>query len=350
MSDKWDGSDGSQGISRRDFIKIAAAAGLLAGCSPTQQSPATLVPTVAPTAALAPTDTPQPLQKVPGRIVRARHAGVWEGETLAAEALRQMLDVSIAKLTGIDDPGAVWAALFDSGERIAIKVNTVRDGIYWTHVPLVMAVTKRLQEVGVPAEQIVVFDRTTTELRTAGYPLNKDGPGVRCCGTDGSYTGGWRIMDTNIRLSNALLDCDALINIPLLKAHVLSGLSFALKNHYGTLNNPENFHIRIGQAMAELNALELIRDRTRLIVGDALTICTTYDWRDAVAGDSILMSFDPVAHDLAGLQVLAQAMDAEGVDRTAATNMGSRCLREAAELGLGVGDPNSIEWLELNLG
>ena len=90
---------------RMAAIRMAAAAGLLAGCSPTQQPTAMPGPTIAPTDTPAPTSAPQPLTRVPGRVVRARHAGVWNDDVLVEEALRQMLDASIAKLTGIDDAG-----------------------------------------------------------------------------------------------------------------------------------------------------------------------------------------------------------------------------------------------------
>ena len=357
MSNERNCNDSSlpRGISRRDFLKIAAAAGLLAGCSPIQQPDAPPVlsqvegPTSAPTATPVPTSPPQPLKKVPGRVVRARHAGVWEGDRLATDALRQMLDASIARLTGMENAGTAWAALFDPGEQIAIKVNTIQTSDYWTHVPLVLAVTECLQDAGVPAEKIVIFDRATAELRDANYPINQDGPGVRCYGTDDNYTAGWTIVDTDIMLSDILLNCDALINIPVLKAHDLSGFTFAMKNHYGTFNKPQNFHRQVPRAIAELNALQPIRDRTRLIIGDALTACTL-GWHSAVIGDSILASFDPVAHDLVGLQVLSQAMASNGVDPISAKSMGYRCLEQGAELGLGINEPDSIQWLEMNLG
>jgi hypothetical protein len=94
-----------------------------------------------------------------------------------------------------------------------------------------MAIAERLQEAGLPAGQIVIYDRRSNELTGAGYAVNKDGPGVRCYGTDGSSTSGWTIMDTDVGLSDILLDCDALINVPILKQHDWSGFSFAMKNH-----------------------------------------------------------------------------------------------------------------------
>jgi hypothetical protein len=362
-----------RGISRREFIKLAATAGLLAGCRPAQQLTATpahpptatatslpahtATPTTAPTveptatATIAPTVTPTsaPPAKL-GRVIRARHTGVWDGEKLAPEAIRQMLDASITELTGLNDAIEAWASLFDPGERIAIKVNTIRGSSFWTHVPLVMAVTERLQETGVPAEQIVIFDRDTGELEAAGFPINRDGAGVRCYGTDtgDNYVAGWTVMESNIGFSNILLDCDALINMPILKQHGYSGISFAMKNHYGTFERPWELHHRIEHALPELNALQPIKERTRLIIGDVLTV-VKQDWSSAITGDSIVMSFDPVAHDTIGLQLCEEALASEGLDSRVARSV-TPWLELGAELGLGINDPDSIDLVDITLG
>jgi hypothetical protein len=345
-----DDSSRPLGVSRRDFLRIAAAAGLLAGCSPTQKPEVrpTSLPTVLPTTTPAPVDTPELTTSGPSKVVHT-HAGVWDGDTLAPDPIRQMLDVSIRELTGLDDAKAAWATLFDPGERIAIKVNTIQSSSYWTHVPLVMAVTESLQNMGIPAEQIVIFDRSTGELRNSGYPVNQDGPGVRCYGTDGNFTPGWTLLDTDIMLSDILLNCDALINMPVLKGHTVSGCTFAMKNHYGTFDNAPRFHRPIGPAIAGLNALEPIRDRTRLIIGDMLTICTQ-NWSKATTGDSILMSRDPVAHDAIGVQVLGEVITSQGRSATGMMNTAIQWLENGTELGLGIHDLDNIEWVELNLG
>ncbi len=284
-----------------------------------------------------------------GRVVHARHPGLWAGEALAPEAMRQTLDSAIATLTGLDDADAAWAHLFDPQERIAIKVNAISGSSFHTHVALAMAVAERLQQTGVPAEQIIIFDRYTAELEGAGYPINRDGPGVRCYGTDQNYTAGWKIMDTDVGLTQILLECDALINIPIIKQHSIAGISFAMKNHYGTFNRPGSFHEdRIARGMAELNALPPIKDRTRLIIGDALAI-TTRGWHTGVRGDSILMSFDPVAHDSVGLQFYTQVITSEGLNPERATHLAMGWLTNGADMGLGVNDLNSIDLIEVNL-
>ncbi len=367
-----------RGISRREFLKVAAAAGLLAACSPapapaptpTSAPPAptaTSAPAPAPTATPAPTVAPAPAAAsgvarpdvikfypdVTSKVVRARHSGVWSGETLEPKAIRQMLDASITKLTGLNDAKEAWLALFKPTEKIAIKVNAFRNSVIFTHVPLVTAVTDSLVEAGIPAEQIVVFDFWTTELETAGFTINQDGPGVRCYGTEKDYTKGFKVGRVNTELSNILLNSDALINIPVLKSHMISGISFAMKNHYGTVMNPEGLH-SVGACIPGLNALPDIKDRTRLIIGDVLQANVKYGyswpyWKADYTGDSILMSFDPLAHDTVGFQMLSQLVTESGEDPKALTAMAKPCLEGAAKAGLGAYDPANFELTEVKV-
>ncbi len=365
-------------ISRRDFLKIAATTALVASCSPATP-PAT--PTPAPTATATPTEipptrTPRPtptLIPVPttdvqkpdliktypakkSKVIQTRHAGVWDDDALSPEALRAMLAASITALTGINDARQAWSALFKPEERVAIKVNAFRNSLIWTHMPLVTAVTHALQEAGIPAENIVIFDYYTSELENVGYTLNRDGPGVRCYGTDRDYTRGWQIVGSTIELSDVLLGCDALINMPVLKSHRITGLTFAMKNHYGTLSTPQSFHSgdRRDMGMPELNALPPIKDHTRLIIGDILEAClkpkNAYpyweaDWR----GDEILMSFDPVAHDTVGLQRLTDLMTTKEINAEFATQRAMPWLENGEKIGLGAHAPENIDIMPIAL-
>jgi hypothetical protein len=291
----------------------------------------------------------------PSKVVHTHHAGVWNGENLVPEAIRQMLDASITALTGLSDATAAWAALFAPDEQIAIKVNAFSLSPFWTHVPLVVGVTECLQRAGVAPEQIVIFDRSTGDLENAGFAINRNGPGVRCYGPgfvswDGVDLAGWKVAGLSVQLSEILLNCDALINVPILKAHDLSGISFAMKNHYGTLDRPVDFHFgeRIQRGIAELNALPLIKDRTRLIIGDVLEIVEPL-WESAVLGDSTLMSFDPVAHDAIGLRLFRETEASEGRNAEAAVHLASPWLANGAALGLGTDDPDQIDCVEVTL-
>jgi hypothetical protein len=289
---------------------------------------------------------------VPSRVVHAHHGGVWDGGALQPEALRQMLDYSVAQLTGLNDALAAWKALFAPDERIAIKVNTLQyGGKYWTHVPLVTAVIGRLQAAGVAAEQIVIYDKRSSDLEGGGFAINKDGAGVRCYGNDLEYETKWKIGNTDVGLSKIMLSCDALIDMPILKTHTMdgAGMSFALKNHYGTFDRPESFHGgRIPDGISGVNALAPVKDRTRLIIGDALKIVKN-EWISAFDGDFITMSFDPVANDVMGLKVLNETQAANGIDPEPTRQLASKYLSKAADLGVGTNQMENIEFLEARL-
>jgi hypothetical protein len=370
----------SGGLSRRQFIRLAAAAGLLAACSPLPQPTAapasaptpapqaadTPLPsaqpplgtaTAHPTATAIPTATPKavwhpPLVKIypdgPSKIVRARHSGVWSGETMNPDALRQMLDAAITKLTGLNDAREAWAALFKPTEKIALKVNSISGQS--SHVAMALAVADRLQNAGIPAGQITIYDRYSLELESADYTINQTGPGVRCYGTDSAYEGSWKLTDGDVKLSRILLDCDALINLPLLKAATGPGISFSMKNHYGSFNAPALFHDdKFERGIPELNALAPIKDRTRLIIGDILTP-KTHRGGDGynVIGlkDTILVGFDPVAMDTLGLKLASDELTATGKNPKMNSVQATPWLEHGAKIGLGTNDLSNVSLVE----
>ena len=81
------------GMSRRQFIKLAAMTGLLAGCRPIRQLVAT--PTSTPITGMRP--------DARNKVVRARHNGVWDGDTLM--------------------PEAIWLRMAESGRSMPIMVT-----------------------------------------------------------------------------------------------------------------------------------------------------------------------------------------------------------------------------------
>lgn len=378
-------------LSRRSMLKIsgAAAAGVLlsaTGCAPAapqtaiEQSPlptAAEKPTLAPAAAQAatatnppstptekPTLAPPPVDKTyrrpeiikfhpdaKSRVVRASDPAAWNGDALAPAVLRKMVDGSIVSLTGQKDASAAWRALFDPTERIAIKVNAFRNSTIWTHVELVKAVTDSLQASGIPGEQITVFDFYDDELTTAGFTLNKDGPGVRCYGTEQMYSTQWDANGTSVKLSDILVDADALINMPVLKSHMIAGLTFALKNHYGSVSYPDGLH-NIAKCLPALNALAPIKDATRLVIGDVLAANTKYAyswpyWDADVKSDSILMSYDPLAADTVGWEMLQKLAEEKGNSTKGLFGMAEPWFKTCGEASLGANAMSNIELLEV---
>ncbi len=367
-------------LSRRQLLRRSAtlAAGailadLLAACgsapTPTPEPAAapaappteTPWPTAEPTAVPTPMPTVRPRPEaikwypdVPSTVVRTRHPGAWDGDKLLPEVARRMLDASITALTGLTDVKAAWASLFRPDERIAIKVNAFQNSLIWTNVPLVSAVTDSLQEAGIPAEQIVLYDAGGWELKAAGFTVNEGGPGVQCIGVDSRTTGGWKTTTAPVRFGDVLLGCDALINMPILKSHSMSGITFALKNHYGSVSNPGSLHPMLARTISQLNALPPIKDRSRLIIGDMLKMCLKEAgswpyWRETTLGDTIVVSYDPVAVDTLALRMFSETISGTDLNPAPAQGKANPWLAASAELGLGTNDDKNIKLVEVAL-
>ncbi|MGB7537405.1 MAG: DUF362 domain-containing protein [Anaerolineales bacterium] len=341
-------------LTRKQFLQLSAAgtAGLLAGC---QTAPAdTAIPATptadATTAAARRKEVLRFYPDATSRVVHTHGEGVWEGDVLSPVVLRRMLDASITRQTGIADAREAWAALFSPDDRIAIKVNAFHNSLIWTHVPLVTAVTDSLQDAGIPADRITLTDLTTAELETAGFTINRDSAGIRCYGADTNYKEYVTINDAAMQLNPVLADCTAIINMPVLKAHMLTGITFAMKNHFGSVSLPRVMHYTAWDDMAALNALPQIKDRTRLIIGDILEANLQYFdsfpyWVADYRGDSILMGFDPVAHDKIGLDILTRLLAEKG-ENVSLLDAAERCLAGGAARGLGTNLPENMELME----
>ena len=281
------------------------------------------------------------------RVVVVRHGGVWSGDAPNPTIVQQMLDDGLRTLTGSGDPLAVWRALFDPGERVLLKVNCIAYGGP-TQPAVTYAVAQRLQDAGLRAENVLIFDRTDHELEASGYSLNDGGPGVQC---HGSRSEGSEVVlsQARVRFYRELDTCDAIVNLPTPKQHGGAGISVALKNHYGSVNRPGKLHGDwCDPAIAELNAQPNIQDKTRLVVGAALQV-SPRDWNRPVREHALLLSFDPVALDTVARDILVRRRQAVGLD-TGYLIEGARHLRTGQALKLGATDPGFIDLQEVVLG
>jgi hypothetical protein len=281
------------------------------------------------------------------RVVVVRHGGVWAGDTPDPGIIRQMLDAGTSTLTDVSDVLAVWRALFDPGERVLLKVNCISYGGP-TQPGVTYGVAQRLQDAGIPGENILIFDRTDNELTAAGYALNESGAGVQCHGSRGRGTQ-VALSQASVKFYQEIDACDAIVNIPTPKQHDMAGVSVALKNHYGSVDNPGALHgNRCDPAIAELNAQPNVRDKTRLIVAAALNV-SPRDWNRPERENALLFSFDPVALDTVARDILVRQRQAMGLDAGYLID-GARHLSTAQTLGLGATDANLIDLREVVLG
>jgi len=261
-------------ISRRDFLKVAAAgtAGLaLTGWPPSQT---------------------YAIQKYPhwAKVVVARDDAATEGPNINSPIVRSLLNEAINVLT----EGGGWQSLFPSykaGETVAIKVNCIARKMT-THWEIVEAIVDGLVGIGVQPNNIIVWDAHASTMKAPRYTLRNDPSGLRVMAEDQLNEPYDRSYPVSIKgettyLSRILRNAVHLINAPILKEHFEAGITFALKNHVGWLDNPKKIfhdppeaanliHAFLGRGkpkqdcIAFVNSLPDIKNKTRLIVGDAL--------------------------------------------------------------------------------
>jgi hypothetical protein len=281
------------------------------------------------------------------RVAVVRHSGVWSGDTPDPAIVLQMLDAGLSTLTDVANTMSVWRALFDVGERVLLKVNCIAYAGP-TQPAVAYAVAQRLQDAGLAAENILIFDRTTHELSSAGYTVNEGGAGVQCHGSEGKGSE-VKLTQATVRFYQEIDTYDAIVNVPTPKQHSMAGVSVAMKNHYGSIDNPGALHgARCDPAIAEIYAHPNIRDKTRLIVAAALNV-SPHDWNQPERENALLLSFDPVALDTVSRDILVRQRQSLGMGADFLIS-GAPQLQTAQSLGLGATDAPLIDLREVVLG
>jgi len=329
---------------RRDFLRhcLAGAVALGAGRRPEAQQP--------PLAAKS-------------RVVVAHDPLLrGTGSSVDASRIQVLLDRAMFALfshdRSIDTPLAAWRRVVSPGDRIGLKANTLGGRGIASNLELIEAICERLQQVGIKAGDIVVWDRDSQEMERAGFKLSVGGNRVQCYGTDRvNYEDDLSAYGSvGSRLSRILTRyTDLLINVPVLKDHDGAGVTIALKNMYGVIHNPNKYHPNgCDPYVADLNMLPEIRSRMRLTICDATT--AMYEGGPAFKPEhswqcnSLLVSQDPVALDATGWRMIERRRAENGLKTLEAEQRAPRYIMTAAdrEHRLGNCDPSRIEVVEIN--
>jgi len=244
------------------------------------------------------------------RVVLMRDPAYFKNRKVDVAVARKMVDRLICKLTGKSSVSEAWRTLFSPKERIAIKVNCLFPPVT-TNPDTVQAMVESMASAGLDPRRIIIFDRSDGDLRKCGFRLNDSSKGAKCYGTkEYVYPANLRGVDTKI--SKILAEeVDALINVPVLKNHGIAGITASLKNHLGTVPNAGALHPDNCSRLAELNALDPIRKKTRLIILDGAraqydrgpSFSPAYFW----SYSGMMASTDTVAIDtIAAKEILAK--------------------------------------------
>jgi len=246
-------SDDKHVITRRDFVRGTVGATLGA---------ATMGSTLAELAAQVPTS----------HVVLVREQWVLnEQHEVNPGILRTMLRNVLTKVTGKPDPISALRSLVRTDDVIGLVAT---DHLNKTHPELIELVRASLMECGVPKSNIRDAQGGPEKARA----------------------------------------CTALIALPALKAHWLTGIGTVLKNYITLSGNPSSYHEANNANLGEIWNMPHVKGKTKLVLVDALRpLCDKgpqpdprylWDYKGLIAGR------DPVAVEAVCLKVILQKRQA----------------------------------------
>jgi uncharacterized protein (DUF362 family) len=331
-----------RGANRRDFLKQCFTGAALLRASGTM-------------GLLAPA---QQAASAKSRVVIARDDLLrGTGSTVDSRRMLGLLDRAMQTLCDRDHANEAWSKLVRPGDKVGLKVNALGGRGLSSNLQLVEAICGRLQEAGIKASDIVVWDRDSDEMERAGFRIAMGGNGVQCFGTDRVDYEPELVAHGSVgsRLSRILTQrSNVLINVPVLKDHDGAGVTIALKNMYGVIHNPNKYHPNgCNPYIADLNMLPEIRNRMRLTICDATTAQyeggpaykPEYSWRH----NALIVSQDPVALDYTGWQIVERKRAEKGLKTLEAEGRAPHYIATAADAGhqLGTNGPERITVVEV---
>jgi len=329
---------------RREFIKDLGILGLGISTTPTWIQEI-----------FAKTTKNEP-KKYKSKVIIVRDKEVVNSEDkISQEVVENMLNNGMKQLTGFKTIKDCWKKYFSHNDIVGIKVNCIAGKKLSTNPELVNAIISGLVLAGVKKDNIIIYDRGTHELENANFRINKMGSGVKCYGNDAVGYDFDPIMIRSIGSCFSKIlstQVTAIINVPVLKDHELAGVSLSLKNHFGSINNPNKYHgNNCDPYIADLNSHPLIKDKTRLIICDAITALYNggpgykEQWTWPYRG--LLLSTDPVALDYIGTQEIEKMRKAKKMKSLEETGRYPKYIATAAKLGLGTDNPQEIEVIRI---
>jgi hypothetical protein len=331
---------------------------------------------IGPDGPMAPFKNPFEKELIPGRVVHVQdedatywdYATGWYGDHVDQAVVDAMMEAGLLALTHTDTVAKAWSRLipgYVTGETLAIKVNlnnydgTEPDPDINALIEPVNSVICGLLQFGFQPEDIVVYDVThaahngkmpqTTFIDRCLFP------GVRfeCWkGNPAPFSTEVVQFDTppgkptieDLPIANALANSDYLINMPIVKAHMLAQVTLSFKNHMGSVDRCDYFHIYLPAGghyqpdyspMIDIYKNPHFGAKTVLTVGDALF----GNWKNLFgapprwltfgdgAPNSLILSADAVAAD----SVMADLIDIERQEQPGFNPLNARA-REYLEI------------------
>jgi uncharacterized protein (DUF362 family) len=237
--------------------------------------------------------------------------------------LSRMVNRGLRELTSESTAEEGLRHYFSPKDRIGLKVNCLAGRMASTHPEMAMVTAELLKRMEVKPKDIVIWDRSSYELKEVGFPLNADGDDVLCFGTDAQGVGYSRDLINHKNIGSLLSRImeevtNVQINLPVLKDHSLSGITCSLKNSFGAIHNPNKYHqTGCDPYIADLNTVPQIKNQNKLVICDALRVQfnggPSYhrQWAENFGG--IILGDDAVAVDFIGYQIIEEMRNKNGL-------------------------------------
>ncbi len=387
------------GMDRRTFVKrtCAGSAGLFLSGVPALGMDEVVQPAVPPIHVHeAPLAKKSPLG-MPG-LYRGRVVEVADSRSIVANRVSQpvihdMLERGLKELTGEKSSKAAFAKFIEPSDVVGVKINPSGAPACCSSPELVREIIEGVRSVGVPAQNIFVYDRFGYEMDLGSYqPLMP--PGVEVIGVqDGlldasgydanvyvemDFFGEW---ETRSYMASIVANrVTKIINVPTLKDHSASGVTGCLKNvAYGTFNNVARSHKEpfsfTNPLIGVMCTVEPLRSKVVLNIMDGTRMVwhggpLTQNQKFIAQTGLLLLSTDPVALDTVELEAIDKKRRDEGAPSVwehnpkslvknsreffedASTNLYYRQpghIAAAGKLGLGESDMKKIDLRKLQL-
>ena len=284
--------------------------------------------------------------------------------------ISDMVARAIVQLTGKSNATLAWRDIVSTQDVVGIKVYCAPGANSGTRPTVAATVVEALLAAGVPAKQIIVWDKHRGDLRRAGFFEFADRYGIRVEGSveagydekasyDTPFPGHlvWGDFEFGSRgegvgrksyVSRLVSqEITKIISItPLLNHNAGSVCGNLLSVAIGSVDNTLRFEGdagRLAEAVPEIYAMEAIGDRVALNITDALICQYQGEQRSLLHYSTVLndlrFSRDPVALDVLSLRELERQRAAAGM----AGAKSNRALYENAELlELGIADLEKV--------
>jgi hypothetical protein len=213
---------------------------------------------------------------LPGRIVIREDLNATSGAAVNLSVVKQMVDQGLRDLTGQPDPVSAIQSLLpglDAAKKTAIKVNCLNVNAP-TRWEVVRAITDRLCETlggTYPPGSITIYDRSyglDPRMYNSGFnTYNFPGVTIATSHAPDPNTTVW-LGDIPVQLSRHIVECDYLINCPVLKDHGNHRWTLGFKNHVGSVH-PVTCH-PYEPCLLALSASSHLREKTRLVALSAV--------------------------------------------------------------------------------